>query len=319
MANKLKVSVVITILNEQATIGKLLTGLEKQTYQPDQIVIVDGGSSDKTLQLIKSFKRKKTIFGEKIKILTKKGNRSVGRNFGIAQADNDWVAITDAGCIPHDDWLEKMVDVLKKQEVDKKIVVAGYYDSLPQTAFERAVVPYVLVVPDRVNPKTFLPATRSIMFHKFVWRKVGRFDEQLNDNEDYALARRLQNYTQGTNPTMKIVFAKQAKVSWIPRKNLRQFMYMIFRFARGDAFAGVWRPKVGLIFLRYGLGMLFCLIWWQVVAIAFLLYLIWSVKKNYKYVKSGWYWLPVLQITSDLAVMAGSCVGWGLRLRQVSR
>ena len=48
--DKLKVSVVVTIFNEEGTIKDLVTALLKQTRKPNEIIIVDAGSTDKTLQ-----------------------------------------------------------------------------------------------------------------------------------------------------------------------------------------------------------------------------------------------------------------------------
>ena len=39
------------------------------------------------------------------------------------------------------------------------------------------------------------------------------------------------------------------------------------------------------------------------------IYSIWAIAKNAKYTPSSWYWLPILQIVSDAAVMCGSING----------
>ena len=192
------------------------------------------------------------------------------------------------------------------------MVVAGYYDAVPQTGFESAVVPYVLVMPDQVNPNTFLPATRSMMIEKMAWQNAGRFSEKLSWNEDYEFALRLQK------KGISIFFAGQAKVSWIPVSNLQKFWKMIWRFAKGDIQAKIWRGKVKLIFIRYILALLIVggLIFIGQIELATLLcllglgaYSIWAVIKNERYVVKGKMWLPVLQFTSDLAVMGGSLAG----------
>jgi len=196
-------------------------------------------------------------------------------------------------------------------------VVAGYYDAQPYTNFEAAVVPYALVMPERVDAKTFLPATRSMLLEKEVWQRVGKFDEQLADNEDFAFAQKLKKMK------IPIAFASQAKVTWRPRSSLVSFVRMIYRFAKGDAFAGLWRPKVFLIFVRYlvGSGVLLFLLFqrkytWalNILLVTLVLYSYWALRKNKVYAKKGWYWLPILQITSDIAVMVGTTVGIAKRI-----
>lgn len=303
----MKISVVITILNEEKTIEKLLNSLVLQTHQPSEVIIADGGSIDNTVQLIKSWQKGHQKFP--LMLFIKKGNRSVGRNYAITQAKNEWIAITDAGCEPHKNWLKNLI----KTASDKKCeVVAGYYQGIAKTNFQQAVIPYALVMSDKVNPDTFLPATRSMMMKKSVWEKLGGFDEELSDNEDYALAKKM------TNEKVKICFANDAIVNWIPRDNFRDFLKMIYRFAKGDAFAGIFRPKVLLIFARYlfACGLLYLVYrlfgFWYLFGVLILIfgaYFMWSIQKNIKYVPDGWYYLPLLQIGADLAVMWGSVVG----------
>jgi GT2 family glycosyltransferase len=256
-----------------------------------------------------------------IQTVRKLGNRSQGRNAGISRATSPLIAITDAGCVPHDDWLEQLVTCYHQQVPDldsndsqsSPVVVAGYYQGHARTAFEEAVIPYALVMPDKVNPETFLPATRSMLLPKKVWELVGGFDEQLADNEDYAFAHKIKKIS-------RIVFAPKAIVTWQPRSNVYQFSKMIFRFARGDVQAGLIRPKVVLVFIRYVMLLCLVVILWNYQAYAMLtalllvgaiLYSSWAVAKNRRYVPRGWYWLPVLQIIADVGVLLGSSAGIG--------
>jgi glycosyltransferase involved in cell wall biosynthesis len=304
----MKISLVITVLDEEATIDLLLAGIAQQTLPPAEIIIVDGGSTDTTSKKIKVWQKTAEI-GKKIKVFKKKGNRSVGRNFGISKAKHSWLAITDAGCIPAENWLAQLAAT---QQQTKARVIAGYYVGLPQSRFQQAVVPYVLVMPNQVKPDKFLPATRSMMIHKSIWKKVDKFDEQLNHNEDYDFAKKIDR------AKIEIAFARQALVGWLPRKNLQSFWTMIYRFALGDVQAGIIRPKVILVFLRYAIMLTIFL--WAVLTntltdtgvffpTMLLVYSIWAVWKNKRHAPEGWLWLPILQITADLAVMRGSLQG----------
>lgn len=305
----MKVSLIVTVLNEEKTITQLLSAIEKQSRHADEVIIVDGGSRDDTQLLVTQFAQ--THPELKIQLLQKKGNRSVGRNAAIFAARYPWIAVTDAGCVPHEDWLEKLVARAEKiKEID--FVIAGYYDARPRTPFEEAVVPYVLVMPDRVDSNHFLPATRSMLMTKSIWEKFGRFNEHLNDNEDYAFSLNL------LRSKVPMYFAQNAKVTWLPRQTLEQFLHMIFRFARGDIYAGILRVKVVLLFVRYVAALMFTvfvfwqhsLLWWTVWATLVVAYLcLWPIAKNHRYVPRGWYWLPVLQFVADIGVLSGSMAG----------
>jgi len=311
-----KVSLIITILNEEKTIDSLLDSILKQKTIPNEVIIVDGGSDDKSVEFVNNFIRslEERRFKLSIKLFLKKGNRSVGRNFAIEKAKYAWIAVTDAGCTLDSKWLQELLRMQKQLNTE---VVAGYYSAKPRTAFQEAVVPYVLVMPDRVDEKNFLPATRSVLFSKNIWQKVGGFNEKLSDNEDYDFARKLKN------SVINIGFSKKAVVIWEPCSSLKSFYKMIFRFARGDVSAGILRPKVVLVFLRYLVGTSVFIwgiierintgkIWilFGVIPSFLMIYLLWSIYKNYHYTPRGWYLLPLLQITSDIAVMFGSFSGF---------
>lgn len=301
----MEVSVVVTVLNESDNIVRLINALLTQSAEPEEIIIVDGGSSDGTYKKLKNLAEKHPS----LKVFQKKGNRSVGRNFAISKSASNLIAITDAGCVTEKNWLENLI---KSAERSGAKVVAGYYQAAAGSVFQQAVAPYALVMPEKINPESFLPATRSMLIAKETFKDLGGFAENLSDNEDYAFAKKIEANN------IKITFAQNAIVTWSPPKSLPSFFKMIFRFARGDAQARIFRPKVFLIFGRYILGVtiLAWLIFYQqytlalfYLLLAILLYSAWSITKNIRYCPDSWYLLPILQISSDLAVMSGSLLG----------
>ena len=307
----MKITFIATVYNEEKTVGLLLESLGKQSQMPDEVIIVDGGSTDATPVILgrvatpesDSGQARMTKLGCRIQILTKKGNRAVGRNEAIKQANGNIIVCSDAGCVLDKDWVKNITESFKDDEVD---VVAGYYQGKPESVFQKCLVPYVLVMPDRVDPKNFLPATRSMAFRKSVWEKAGGFPEEYSHNEDYVFAKKLKQI--GAN----IVFAKDAIVYWQPRKNLLEAFVMFFRFAYGDAEARILRPKVLFLFARYFFVFLLVILLFDLQLYAmFLFYASWAIAKNYKYVKE-WraiVFLPILQGVSDMAVILGSIFG----------
>ncbi len=312
---KIKTSLVITVLNEAETILSLLEAIIKQKKLPHEVIIVDGGSKDETTGIIEDFIQDLPALSQKklnftLKILPQ-SNRSQARNWAITQAKYGLIAITDAGCIPQPGWLKNLVKKYQQTQAD---VVGGYFYGLPATPFEQAVVAYTLQMPDQIKPDQFIPTTRSVLITKQTWKKLNGFDEKLSLNEDFDF------FYRAKQEELKFAFAGEALVGWLPRKNLVEFAKMIFNFAQGDIEAGILRPKVQLLFGRYLLvitAVLSLIIFTQVeiirliIIISFWLaiYLIWAVNKNVKYVPQGWYWLPILQLTADAAVMAGSLTG----------
>jgi len=309
----MKVSFITTVLNEELSIKLLLKSLISQTIIPDEIIIVDGGSKDKTISIVRhyvaSFVQK--FKNVEFKVFIKKGNRSIGRNEAIKRSDNEIILCSDAGCILDRNWVKNIIEPFNNPKVD---VVAGYYKGKPNSVFEKCLTPYVLVMPDKINSSDFLPASRSMAFKKSIWEKIGGFPKGFENNEDYVFAKRLKKYNAN------IVFEKKAVVHWIPRTNVKDAFIMFYRFAKGDSESRILRPKVVLIFFRYFLGfsLLFLSFFLKsyfmlnTLYVILFIYILWAVAKNYKYVNSwkAFYFLPLIQVVSDLAILAGTVIGF---------
>lgn len=302
------ISLVVTVLNEEQSILDLLKSISSQTKRPDEVIIVDGGSNDGTFEQLKKFKQKSKL---KLRLFREKLNRPKGRNFGIDKAKGPIIAITDAGCILDKRWVSEIVKPFKDEEVE---VVSGYYKAKGGNTFEKCVAVYTLVMPDRIDAKNFLPSARSMAIRKYVWMKIGGFPNNFPFNEDYVFANKLKKYGS------KFFFTRRAIVYWKPRENLLKALLMFYYFALGDSMSGILRPKVLLIYIRY-----FFFLW--ILAISYvlspvfmlkifsyilLMYIIWAVWKNYKYVQrqGAFIFLPLLQILSDLTIILGTSVGF---------
>lgn len=306
-----KASLALTVFNETKSIGILLNSILSQTRLPDEIIIVDGGSTDDTVKKIKDCKEKNSYFKKKLELIVKPGeNRPSGRNISIDNARNEIVAITDSGCELDKKWFEKITAPFSDYSID---LVSGYYKAASSSVFEKCLAPYVLVMPDRLNPKDFLPSARSMAFKKSVWKRAGGFPQEYPLNEDYVFNLRLKKLGK------KFYFVKDAIVYWLPRENIKKSFLMFYYFAKGDAQAKIIRPKVILIFARYTLGffLLFLflfsgsLFYLRIIFYILALYIIWSVSKNYYYVKK-WqaiFLLPLIQFTADFAVLTGTTLG----------
>lgn len=315
----MKLSFITTVFNEQETIIKFLESVFTQTKLPDEVIVVDGGSTDNTLSEISKFKFPQGKKVPQIKILFRKGNRSTGRNEAIRNAKGDIILSSDAGNVLDKHWIENVIKPFSGKKVD---IVAGYYKGISKNIFQKSLIPYVLVMKDKINAEEFLPATRSMAFKKSIWKKAGGFDEKLSHNEDYAFANTLKKINA------KIVFEKSAIVNWIPRKNLQEAFVMFFRFALGDIQSRIFRDKVKYIYLRYIFVFYLILLsliersiyLYGFIIFCFLLYIFWSIWKNYRYVQNpkAFFYLPLFQFTSDFAVLLGTAVGFIRSLSLVS-
>src|SRR2546422_334584 len=99
-------SLILTVLNEAASLPALLTSIELQTFQPDEIVVVDGGSHDGSAEVLDGWAARHP----EARVLRLPGaSIAQGRNFAIAHARNDLIAVTDAGVILDPCWMERLI------------------------------------------------------------------------------------------------------------------------------------------------------------------------------------------------------------------
>jgi cellulose synthase/poly-beta-1,6-N-acetylglucosamine synthase-like glycosyltransferase len=234
----------------------------------------------------------------------------MGRNFGVKKAEGDVILFTDAGCLLDKDWVSEIT----KPFTDKKTeVVAGYYKGEAKNAFQKALIPFVLVMKDKIDRKNFLPATRSMAIRKDTFVSLGGFEEKYSHNEDYVFANKIKN------SGVKMGFARKAIAMWLPRNTLGSTFRMFYRFAVGDMEAGIVRGKVLLLFARYLLlsyllvlsylyKSLFIL---SIVSVSVVAYLIWSYKKHQRYLEKRreYFYTVLIQLVCDVSVMSGSLIG----------
>jgi len=319
------VSVIVTVKNEASAIHGLLDSLREQTIAPSEVVIVDGGSTDGTVERIESYRPRLPI-----KLLLREGtNISQGRNEAISAAGGRIIASTDAGVRLVSNWLEELTRPL---EEDASLdVVSGFFLPDPQTVFERAMGATVLPQADDVDPARFLPSSRSVAFRREAWQKVGGYPQWLDFCEDLVFDLALLRSGH------KFHFASEAVAYFRPRGSLGAFWRQYYQYARGDGKADLWRKRHAVRYLTYLVGVPLVILlglvhhplWWLLFPVAAAVYL-WSPYRRLGRMMQGLsvgekigaaLWVPIIRLWGDVAKMVGYPVGvlWRLRHRDVSR
>ncbi len=308
----MKKAFITTVFNEEKTIKKLLESLKNQNEIPSETIIVDAFSDDKTVKIIKEYQEEYPSLH--IVLLQKKGNRSEGRNLAIKNTKSDIIAVSDSGCVLKKDWFYEITKPFNEKSVD---VVAGFYKPITHSVFEKSLSTYTCVMEENVTD-SFLPSSRSVAFKKIVWRKEKGYPEDLDTCEDLFFARKLKR------KGYKFFVNKKAVVYWPQRKNLFQAFHQFFSYAKGDGMALYVRWQTPLLYLRVIASVILFLMFLNtrsivvllMIVMLFFLYVVWSIIKNYRYVKNRMaiFYLPLLQITSDVAVFFGMTFGFFGRL-----
>ena len=230
------ISLIATVLNEGESIRQLLDSIIAQTRPPDEIVIVDGGSSDDTVAIMKGYSDRLPL-----QVIALPGcNISAGRNCAIRAARGDIIAVTDAGVRLKDTWLDEIsAPLLRDSGIDG---VAGFFVADPQSRFELALAATTLPLAREINPETFLPSSRSIAFSKSAAEKVGLYPEWLDYCEDLIFDLRLKAQVG------QFIFAPEAIAYFRPRSTAGKFFRQYFLYAGGDGKAKLWSARH---FIRY--------------------------------------------------------------------
>jgi len=237
----LAVSVIIPVKNEEATICDLLDALLNQTMPPSEIIITDGGSTDNTLELIRSFEDA----GLPVRLIREeKALPGRGRNLGIRAASSNWIAFIDAGVVPHPDWLESLQSAVK----DDTDIVYGSWEPKTEHFFDEcAAIAYVQppsIIDGKLMRHHFIA---SSLFRREILLEIGGFAEHLRSAEDILL---MEAAEKGG---YKIRYAPAAVVSWDLQPNLESTFRRFRTYARHNIRAGLWNQWQAPVFRRYGL------------------------------------------------------------------
>lgn len=227
--HSLAISLISTVYNEAKNIDRWLESIEQQTLSPDEVVIVDGGSTDGTPQRIVEYSKKSKL---KICLIEQKSGYSEGRNIAIRQARGPIIAVTDAGTLLNPDWLYYLTLPFELNPAVQ--VVAGWYKPIIQSDFhQRLAKKTTMANANDVWIDEFLPSSRSIAVRKEELEKINLYPEWITSaGEDALLDIELKATCQNW------AFAPDAIVEWLLRDTLTAVYHQFYSWNRGGGEIG---------------------------------------------------------------------------------
>lgn len=181
------VSIVIPTLNRQEVLGRALNSVLNQTFEQWELIVVDGGSTDNTVDFVRTnYQRMRLIE------LEENRGAAAARNAGVSVATGKYIAFLDSDDEWHSNYLRRMVDVLESKP-DCPIAYSGYISflngeevkrSIPKPSESNQVLSMLL-------KEAFIQTMSLVVIRKSTFDIVGLFEETLRSYHDIELYLRI--------------------------------------------------------------------------------------------------------------------------------
>ncbi|MGB9732787.1 MAG: glycosyltransferase [Candidatus Micrarchaeia archaeon] len=214
----MEASVIIPALNEEKYIGYVFEGLKKQSFKDFEVIVADGGSTDRTREIANKY-------GARVVVERRKGIAR-GRNAGARVAKGRILVFIDADTKPSRRLIELYVKALNGD------VVAATGPILPLEKTSKSMelgYKFVSIFFVKLSIKIGRPTIVGSNFavRKDAFEKAGGFDNRLMTYEDWDLSKKLKKYG-------KIKYINEAIVYTSARRIFAWSMHKFFRFHVGN-------------------------------------------------------------------------------------
>ena len=208
-----KVSLIMTVYNGERFLREAIESCLEQTYSNLELIIMDDGSIDSSLEIINSF------HDDRIILLLNESNKgqSYSRNRGIKESTGEYIAIMDADDVAYPDRIEGQIDYLKFEGADICFSWADLIDSegnvigVKRTTVNQNLLRAKLLFEcPLIHPTAFW--RKSVFVLNNLW-----YDEQYTYAQDYELwsrAIRQVNFAVLEESLLKFRFRNEASISF---------------------------------------------------------------------------------------------------------
>ena len=243
------ISLYVCAYNVERTIEEVIIGILNLDPKANEIIIVNDGSTDGTLEILNKYKNNITIFN-----LTKNMGLPHARNVAIKNSKNDIVAALDSDVIPEKTWLLKIYNSMIKHnsqlcagqliETNLKNNRYNYWRNIHlMHKIFRKTIP---------NVHSFIAGSNMIL-NKNAWNKVNGYDEQyLSAADDVHFCNKLRNNG------FKISYDNDAHCYHLQNDNLETLLNRCWRYYINGT--GLKQPSYKRLILRTIKHLKHCLI-----------------------------------------------------------
>lgn len=183
----IKFSVVIPLYNKEQSIVNTMLSVLKQSYQNFEIVIIDDGSTDNSIDAVKS------IIDERIRLIHQKNQGvSAARNRGIKEASYEWIAFLDGDDLWESNHLEEIIKMMTIFP-NERVYVTSFEYSDKREMYRHVRENSIFKIDNYFKEavKESLIWTSIIVINKNCFNSIGFFNTKLIRGEDLDLWARL--------------------------------------------------------------------------------------------------------------------------------
>ena len=232
------VTVIIPARNEEASIGAALDSVRAQTYRNLQIIVVDGGSTDRTADIVNAAVAEE----RRIELLSNpRPNIPSSLNLALEAARGEWLVRVDAHSTVGPAYVEQLVNRLREGSWGG---VGGRKDGVGNVPAGRAIAAvlgsrfgvgnskyHYATEPEEVDHLPFGAYPVALI------RKLGGWDEQLTANEDYEFDYRLRIAGE------RLLLDPTVVIRWECRQSVPDLYRQYVRYGRGKADVALLHPR----------------------------------------------------------------------------
>jgi succinoglycan biosynthesis protein ExoA len=239
------VSLIIPVRNEESSIGACLDGMQSQTYQDLEILIIDGMSTDRTTAIVEA----RMADDPRIRVIRNEQRViPAALNLGLREAKGTFLVRFDAHSVAATDYVARIIDHLRGGEYagvgGTKIAVGG--DSVISRVIAQALSSRFGVGGSSYHYAKEAMCVDHIPFGAYpveLLRKLGGWNPDLLANEDFELDYRVR-LSGG-----RLLLDPEIRILWKSSQTLRDFSRQYQRYGRGKA--AVARLHPGSLKLRH--------------------------------------------------------------------